>query len=262
MSFADQLWIVNTVIETALILLLFKRRVWRTLPVFCCYCSWSLCGDLGMALINHSFYAVYLPAYLVSLSAGSALEAGVLVELILSVLRPFRPSLPRGSLAYVGIFTLAAGAAIWPAAGIHGMSAMSPGFRFLVHFSQSASILRVLFFLALAGCSQWLAIGWRDRELQIATGLGFYSFISLIVEMIHSHMKWGESYANLNQFVVASYTCSLIYWFFSFIQKDVERQELSPQMKRVLTTLAGTARSTRAHLEGSIQADHPEDGKP
>ena len=39
----------------------------------------------------------------------------------------------------------------------------------------TVSILRILFFLVLAGGSQLLSIGWRDRELQVATGLGFYS---------------------------------------------------------------------------------------
>jgi len=261
-SLENGLWATNIAIEAALILLLAVRHIWRTLPVFCAYCAWSLCSELGMALVHRFFYGSYLSTYLVSLSLDSALEAGILIELIWSVLRPFRPLLPRGSLAYVGLFTLAAGAAIWPAASIHGMSTLSPGFRFLVHFSQSASILRILFFLALAGCSQWLAIGWRDRELQVATGLGFYSLVSLIVEIIHSHMKWGNPYETLNLIIVASYTCSLTYWFFSFTQKEVERQELSPQMKRVLTALAGTAHSARAHLEGSIHLDYHDNEKP
>jgi hypothetical protein len=262
MSLENELWLANIVVETALIVLLVYRRIGRTLPVFCTYCAWSLCDDIGMVLIDHFFHRAYLPAYLVSLSADSALEVAVLIELAWSVLRPFRGSLPRGALAWVGLGTLALGAAIWPIAEIHGLASMAPGFRFLVHFSQSASILRVLFFLILAACSQWLGIGWRNRELQVATGLGFYSLVSLVVESIHSHMKWGNTYSNLNQLVVASYTCSLIYWFLSFSHKEVARQELSPQMKRILTILAGAARSTRLALDATGKSNRVEGKKP
>jgi hypothetical protein len=261
MSLENELWLGNIVLEAALILLLLYRRIGRTLPVFCIYCAWSLCDDIGMVLIDHFFHRAYLPAYLVSLSADSALEVAVLIELAWSVMRPFRSSLPQGALAWVGLGTLALGAVIWPIAEIHGLASMTPGFRFLVHFSQTASILRVLFFLMLTACSQWLAIGWRDRELQVATGLGFYSLVSLIVELIHSHMKWGNTYSNLNQLVVASYTGSLTYWFLSFSQNEVARQELSPQMKRVLTILSGTARSTLLALDGTGRSSSFEDEK-
>jgi len=262
MSLGIGLWAVNIAVEAALILLLVNRPIWRTLPAFCGYCAWSLCSDIGMLLVDHFFHRAYLSAYLVSFSGDSAFEVSVLIELTWSVLRPYRSALPRWSMAWIALFTLAAGALLWQIPGIWDHTAMSSGFRFLMHFSRTTAILRVLFFLSLAGSSQLLAIGWRDRELQVATGLGFYSFVSLVVEVIHSHMKWGNSYVNLNQFVVASYTCSLTYWFFCFTQKEVQRQEFSPQMMRVLTALAGTARTTKLSLDGSDNPFRAENEKP
>ena len=120
-----------------------------------------------------------------------------------------------------------------------------------MHVQQTASILRILFFLVLAGCSQFLSIGWRDRELQVATGLGFYSLVSLAVEILHSHQAMGPQYALLNQVVVASYLISFAYWIFSFAQKEAKRREFTPQMQSLLLAVAGTARSTRVALMDS-----------
>ena len=126
---------------------------------------------------------------------------------------------------------------------------------------QTTAILRILFFLVLAGCSQLLSIGWRSRELQIATGLGFYSLVSLGVAMLHTHQTMGPLYRHLNQVEVASYLCSLLYWVFSFAQKEAERREFSPQMQNLLLAVAGAARSTRMALTDSTSDKERKPGK-
>jgi len=173
---------------------------------------------------------------------------GVLVELSWSTLRPIRSSLPRSALLVVGVLIVALGAAIWPFSGIHELASLAPAIRNIVRVQQTASILRILFFLVLAGCSQLLSIGWRDRELQIATGLGFYSIVSLTVEILHSHEAMGSQYRHLNQIVVVSYICSLLYWAFSFSEKEAERRDFTPQMQSFLLAMAGNARATRIAL--------------
>jgi hypothetical protein len=126
---------------------------------------------------------------------------------------------------------------------------------------QTTSILRILFFLALAGCSQLLSIGWRDRELQVASGLGFYSLVSLAVAMLHTHQNMGPLYSHLQQVVVASYICSLLYWAVSFSQKEAVRREFSPQMQSLLLSVAGTARATRTALADSAVAKDRKSGE-
>jgi len=93
-----------------------------------------------------------------------------------------------------------------------------------------------------------LSIGWRDRELQVATGLGFYSIVSMAVTVLQSHQGMGQQYVHLNQFVSASYVLSLAYWAFSFATKEAERREFTPQMQSFLLAMAGTARTTRIAL--------------
>jgi hypothetical protein len=261
MSLDNAFWLVGIVIETAVLGLLFYRRVWRIFPVFCVYCAWDLFTSAGTYAVFRFFPTGYFSAYLVETTVDSALQFGVLVELAWSVLRPVRTFLPRGSLIVVGGLVVALGAAIWPFAVISGFGDFPPQWHLLMRLLQTTAILRILFFLVLAGCSQLLSIGWRSRELQIATGLGFYSLVSLGVAMLHTHQTMGPLYRHLNQVEVASYLCSLLYWVFSFAQKEAERREFSPQMQNLLLAVAGAARSTRMALTDSTSDKERKPGK-
>lgn len=125
---------------------------------------------------------------------------------------------------------------------------MSQEANLLAQLQQTVSIVRILFFLTLAGCSQLLSIGWRDRELQVATGLGIYSLVSIGAAMLRTHQTSLSQYGRLNQIVVASYVLSLLYWVFSFAQREAERREFTPQMQDFLLALAGNARAARLEM--------------
>jgi hypothetical protein len=250
-SLDTALWLVGIVGEGAVVALLAYRRAWRILPFFCIYSAWTLLGDGGNYVVLRVFPRHYEAAYLIGLVVDSALQFAVLVELAWSVLRPLRASLNKSALVVVAAVILAVGAAIWPFSGTLGLANSPTSWRNLVHLQQTASVLRVLFFLLLAGCSQLLSIGWRDRELQVATGLGFYSIVSLLAAIVHSHQRLGPQYIRLNQIVVASYFCSLLYWAYSFASKEAERREFTPQMQSFLLAVAGSARATRIALAES-----------
>ena len=106
-----------------------------------------------------------------------------------------------------------------------------------------------MFFLALAALSQFLAIGWRDRELQVATGLGFYSIISTGAALLLTHPGSLHQFDVVEDFVAFSYFCSLLYWVYSFVQQEAPRQDFSPRMQNLLLTVAGVARSDRLAIE-------------
>lgn len=248
MSLDNELWVAGIVVEVAIVLLLAYKRAWRSLPVFFAFCAWGLLSDAGNYVVQQYFAKNYTTVYLIETIVDSILEFGVLIELTWSVLRPIRASLSRKALVVVAIFIVAAGAAIWPFSGIHEFGHYPAVWRNLVQVQRTASILRVVFFLLLAGFSQLLSIGWRDRELQVATGLGFYSIVSLAVTVLHSHQSMGDQYRNLNQYESASYILSIVYWVFSFATKEAERREFTPQMQSFLLAMAGTARSTRIAL--------------
>jgi len=245
------LWLAGFVTLAAVIGLLIYRRVWRTLPIFFAYSVWTLLSSAFSYVIRHYYPSFYLTTYLVESSVDSALQLCVLIELTWSIFRPFRASLPRATVWVLSLLVAGAAVAIWPFSDSNAFAQFPMQWHLLVRLQQTISILRVLFFLLLAGCSQLLSIGWRDRELQVATGLGFYSLAALTTTVLHAHQTVGDQYRHLDQFLVASYLCSLLYWVISFAQKEAERREFSPQMQTMLLAVAGTARTARVALAAS-----------
>lgn len=250
-------------LEAALVGLLLYRRVWRALPVFCAYCAWDVSSNIGAYLISRYYAPGFFHFYFAQTFLDAALQLCVLVELVWSVLRPVRASLPRIALMVVGILILLAAAAIWPFAGFSGLAHVtSRQWLMLTQMQHTVSILRILFFLLLAAGSQVLSIGWRDRELQVATGLGFYSLVSIAVSILQARQTTGVQYVRLNEFVVVSFLGSLLYWAWCFSQKEAERREFTPQMQSFLLAVAGAAHSSRVALSEPRTGNSRRPGKP
>ena len=251
----NTIWLAYVLAEVLLIGLLWRKRVWQVLPFFFAYCVWDLLSNIGNFATKQFFplpYSNYVTAYLILTVVDSVLQICILVELAWSVLRPIRSSLPRYTVYVLAIAVLIAGAAIWPFTAASSLSGTIPQFQLTVHLLETVSVLRILFFLALAASSQLLSIGWRDRELQVATGFGVYSVVTLGVTILQAHQTHSEQVKNLSEFVIVSFVCVLAYWAFSFAQKQPERREFTPQMQSLLLAMAGAARANRAAL-----ADHP-----
>ncbi len=213
------------------------------MPFFYCYMWFGIATDLSMFFFQQRFASHYLQIFIVQMCIDSALQYGILVELAWCVLRPVRASLPRGTVAGLSLLILCAGAASWP---LCGGSNFPPPWHFVSSLQQSTSILRILFFLVLAAGSQMLALGWRDRELQVATGLGSYSLVSFAASMVHTHQKLGMSYHWVDVVVAFSYLGALLFWIVSFVHAEAPRREFTPQMRGVLLAVAGASRTRRA----------------
>lgn len=249
MSLDNTLWLGYMLAEAVVVALLFHRRVTRLLPLFFVYCIWDVCSNV-FAFVIHTYYpsAYTTQNYLVMTAIDAVFQFTVLVELTLSVLRPIRASLPRYIPFAITAILLLAAAAIWPFSSLSGLAQYDLPQRLLGQLQQTLSILRIIFFLVLAGCSQWLSMGLRDRELQVATGLGFYSVVSLFIAMLATHQSTASQFYHLNRIEIAGFLCALFYWVYAFAQKEAERREFTPQMENLLLAVAGAARANRAAL--------------
>jgi hypothetical protein len=248
-SVDNSILLAGLVGEVTVCAFLLYRRVWRILPLFCVYIAWSLVVDIAFMIILWELPSHYNRFYIVESIVDAILQFAVLVELVWSVLRPVRSSLPRGTMVLLIVLVGVAGLAIWPLAGLarpQNLTYLSGG---LFQSQETFAILRVAFFLVMAGFSQILSIGWKNRELQVATGLGFYSIVSLLVTVLHSHQLWQDpSYSWLDRAVVVCYVGTMSYWAFSFATKEQQRKEFSPQMQQFLVYMGGGARASRIAL--------------
>ncbi len=244
--------------EIAIILLMGKGRVYRAFPIFFLYLCWSLFSDGLLYYVRITYSSsVFFQVYRIQLIVDSLMIFALLVEVAWSVLSPIRKSLPKFSWVGIAVLVAVGGLILWPIAGFAAPDNLnSAGLNFF-RMQQTAAILRAVFFLALAAFSQVLSIGWRDRELQIATGLGFYSIISLAVTILHIHQEAGtQAYLSLDRVGSLSYAAALTYWVYSFATRPAERREFSPQMQSMLLAVAGAARNTRIALDDSSSDKH------
>lgn len=232
--------------EILFLALLLRKRSYRSIPFFCGYLCCGVVSDLALLLIHQRYASHFLHAFIIQMCIDSALQYGVLIELAWCVLRPARATLPRGTVTGLALLVLAMGAACWP---FCGQPNLPPAWHFLTSVQESTSILRILFCLVLLAGSHLLALGWHNRELQVASGLGSYSLVSFAANIVHSHQKTGATYHGVDLIVSLSFLGSLVYWIVSFAQKEAPRREFTPQMRSVLTTFAAITRSRSAQFE-------------
>jgi hypothetical protein len=236
--------------EALVVALLLWRRVYRRLPIFSAYLVWGLLSDCAMPILQSHFPGAYIRIYLVESSLDSLQQYGVLVELAWAVLRPFHAMSPRRVLAVSALGVLLAGALVWPFSTAPEMVRSHWDYVLIVRLQQTFAILRVSLFVVLAVASHWLSVGWRNRELQVATGLGLYSLVSLMGTLVHKHQSvTAPAYHWVEIAIAASYVGSLLYWVVSFAQKEPPRPALPEHAKDVLSELARMARDHRVAIE-------------
>ena len=256
MTLDSNLELGAAILQAVVIVLLIVRRIYKKLPLFSAYLVWLLFLQGASAIISRSHSASYERQFFIASILDTVFLLGVLVELSLSVLKPIRQSLPRWTGLIIACLLGLVFGLIWRFALPPGFAKLTATSQQAVHIDIASSVMRIVFFLALAAFSQLLAIGWRDRELQAATGLGFYSMVSLSVVVLHmnqgaSTQEAIQTYHLLDQVVTGSYIVSMVYWSVSFAQKELERREIPPQMQNFLLALAGSARTARVALSES-----------
>lgn len=172
------------------------------------------------------------------------LELGVLFEIAWNVLSPVHASLPRGTIrVFITLIFLALVGGTLLAGHVHDTGNKVTDVKATLNLT--VGLLRMLIFAATAGFAQLLGIGWKNKVLQLATALSFYSASDLIVSLAERHAAGSEA---LEPFRALAYLLEIGFLVYAFTTKDVSRREFSPQMEQFLVTLAGRAKLARTAI--------------
>jgi hypothetical protein len=252
----DLLWSASVLGQLSLLFILILRGSGKAFPIFTAYIVWLTISDpllmLVLALHHHNpADPLYYRAYFVSNVIQYAIEAAVLVEVTLEVLRPASKSLSRNILlALAAIMGILAICAFLFTAHMNSATLTHPRTYFMVNTTMA--ILRLAAFLLIAGFSQILGLTWKNHALQLTSGLAFYAVVTLIVEISHSNLRNGPSYHDtyvaLDHLRIGGYLCALYFWCYAFAKKEAPRKEFSPQMTKILVSLSGNAKRQSAVL--------------
>jgi hypothetical protein len=244
-AFYSTVVLLGFVSEICLFAILVLRRQYRTFPVFTLYIAFNLLSDIvvGLAISLYSAHAGDF-LQLASLPLMYLLELCVLFEIAWNVLRPVHMSLPKGAVRiFLGLLSVAVLFGTMLAWQVHDTGNKIDDIKRPLDLT--VGLLRMLIFAATAGFAQVLGIGWKNKVLQLATALSFYSAVNLIVSLGERHS--GASTA-LEPFRSVAYTLEVGFLVWAFTTKEVRRREFSPQMEQFLVTLAGRAKLARTAL--------------
>jgi len=231
--------------EIALLAILIFRRQYKTFPIFTLYFAYNFVADLviGLSIAKYSVHAGR-SLQLASLPLQYLLELCVLFEIAWHVLRPVHTSLPKGSVrgffVLVGLAMLGGTLLAWH---LHDTGNRIDDIKRPLDLT--VGLLRMLIFAVTAGFAQVLGIGWKNKVLQLATALSFYSAVSLIVSLWERQMGGSTALEPIRGF---AYLLELGFLVWAFTTKEVRRSEFSPQMEQFLVTLAGRAKLARTAL--------------
>ena len=250
------IWLAGYIATVVLAVVMIHRGINKSFPVFTSYLVYGLITDpLSYWILSHHA-DVYPTAFAIFSAADFTFQLGVLLEIAMNVIRPVKRSLPsRITWVLGGFFLVAAVAAGAIAFKVFPHSVPSYFVDAVqMRMSLGMALLRMGIFVSIAAFAQLLGIGWKNHVLQLATGLAFYSAVSLIVETAHSRAGLSPQFHALDQMVAASYLGTLLFWTWSFAQQEEVRKEFSPQMQNFLLSIAGSTRSSRIGLEAAVNS--------
>jgi hypothetical protein len=237
--------ILGLVAEIALFAILLVRRQYKTFPVFTLYIAFNLFIDIAVgALAGLSSHQVVQSVALAMLPLQYLLELGVLFEIAWNVLRPVHASLPRGTIkVFIAFVVLAVAGGALLASQVHPTG--NKVYDIKAPMDLTVGLLRMSIFALTVGFAHVLGIGWKDRVLQLATALSFYSAADLIISLGERHNGGPNTLEPLRG---VAYLVELGFLVWAFTTKEVRRREFSPQMEQFLVTLAGRAKLARTAL--------------
>jgi hypothetical protein len=228
--------------QIVLFVVLIVRRKYRSFPIFTCYIAFNLLYDIGLgALVVAYSQNLGRSLAFALLPVQYLIEVAVLLEIAWHVLRPVQASLPKGTIRFfIGLVIVAVIGGTLLAWHVDTTGNKLQDIK--APLDLTVGLLRLLVFVATAAFAQLLGITWKDKVLQLATALSFYSAASLILSLVERAAGTQEP---IRAFLFLLEIGSLI-WVFT--TKDAERREFSPQMEQFLVTLAGRAKHARTAL--------------
>lgn len=237
---------------TVLIATLIAKRILRQFPLFFCYLVYVLCTGLAGEAIDALWPRLYLHFWIINAAIDAIFTLLVLAELGRNLLRHNRKSSPGWSL--VILLFIVTGLVLHTIARL-SVPSNFPAIRKLAIFDmQTAAVVLLAAFLTLVLWSGALSLRWPDRELRIASGIGFCAIVGLIVAIIHSYpFDHGRAYHWIDLLLPFSYVGVLFYWiqYFAFEDRGTAKVELPA--KEVVCAGAGNEQKP-AHRTKSLLA--------
>lgn len=209
------LWALPLVLQAAIGLGMFQRRLIKRFPVFFCYTLVVLSGEIANLFFKpntNSYALVYWCAEILAISLSFVSMSEILKNIL-----PSYTSL-RDVLKFVwilsGIFAVIALLMLVLAKPIAGHYS---SYDIVMLVERSVRFLQTSLLIVVIALMSVLGLTWQHEALGILVGFGVYSSVALFVYEFGAHLHWlsHTAFAILNS---AGYNLAVLIWAFYIVR--------------------------------------------
>jgi len=208
------LLLLVTIGELAVLVLVLKRGMWRSLPIFCGYTAWALLVDVALLLTQWRLsVGECVRLYEILLPISCVVHFLVLAEVVLAVWNRHQTTRSRRTdLLLVGML-FAALLTLWPISPKFVADSLPPKAALPEHFQVVLFVLFLACWLVLEGLRRKISLRRDDPVLQIIRGFGITATVSLCMRLAHKTFAIGLGPA-FDVLETVGYLGILTYWMF------------------------------------------------
>ena len=207
------LWYASPILQTIMLLCMFRRGLHREFPFFFNYTLFSIVSDPILATLQHSYTAYYY-AYLVNVSLGVILAFAVLQEIFQAAFRPYEALRDLGIILFrwsaLVVLLFAVGSALYVGHKTEPGGSVFADVFYLIERSLRLAQCGLVFLLLLL--SEYLGIPHRSLLFGISIGFGLFAAINTLVLTAFTH-RTIVSKLVLREVNSAAYLLAVMVWF-------------------------------------------------
>jgi hypothetical protein len=220
-------WYIPLGLLAVLLFLMLRNRAYKVCPWFFAYVAFGVAADLAR-FVAHDHPRPYFATYWITEAGYEILGILVMYELLGLVLK----NLARRWWARLILPVAVVVGIVLSLAHAHAAPPQFSGLRYYLVVGEIAvRLVQGLIFIGLVVVVLIFGLRWRQYALGIATGLGGYSFVALLMRL--KFYDFGTRFRflfNLTSLVAYSLAVLIWIWFFSVPQKpDSELPAPTPE---------------------------------
>lgn len=202
------LWIAHPVMQAALAVAMWRRKLLRTYPSFFAYIV-SEVMLFVVLFMNEKHPDVYYYLYWVGAMIGAVLGFKVIHEVFSDVLRPFHALRDFSSMLFRWAALVVMLIAIMAAMGSTntGLGSVELG---LLSLERSVRVMQCGMVLFLLMFSRYLGSSWRHRSFGIALGFGIFAVVEFVLLGLQFASVIGHT--TLNVLNMSAYNAAVVIW--------------------------------------------------
>lgn len=222
------LWIAHPILQVSVALIIWRRKLYRTFPVFFAYLVSQVVTFLTLfPIFQWGTYEYYFYGFWILQAVTLAVGFKVIHEIFLDVFRPYHALKDLGSVLFKwAALVMLLVACVIAAASPAGQE--GPLVQAVLTVQRCIRVIQCGLILFLLVFSKYLGVSWRQHSFGIA--LGFGGFASVELTMIALNTSGHASEMAVSMFSMAAYNLAIVTWLAYAWQKAPARTVSAKQL--------------------------------